>query len=310
MNEFTSIYDEVYQPANEAEKLELIDKLHSGDYKLSFSSLSAFAVSPMAFVNYKVGERKETPAMLLGNVLHCLLLEEEAFKDRYLIGPENAPLNTAAGKNEWAAFAMDVAGASFETNKQGNYNIPAKGELFKLIEGATGKKVVDRSTVDEARFRARSVVSNRACRYVLNKIEQTEVALPDDFEVDGIRFTGRIDGKGSRVIADLKNMPDATMAKAVSTVWSRRLHWQAWAYDESFGGGNKCYVLAVDGSGETSAICFHENNLSSAKRQVRQYVQKFKAAVLESMLISPTVWDRSQDFWCATDMNPEGIIYL
>ena len=304
-----SIFDEIYSPASEAEKAALIEKLHSGDYHLSFSALTAFAKSPRAFIDYKCAERKSTPAMLLGNILHCMILEESEVKNRYIKAPD-VPMNTAAGKNEVAEFIISITGQSFETNKQGNYILPAKDELFKQFSEQTGLQLVQGSMFEEAKFRAKCLVSNRACRAVLNKITETEAFLPDDFNVAGVKFKGRIDGKGNSVILDLKNMPDATMDVASRTVWSRKLHWQAWAYDESFGGGHKCYVLAVDGTGETSALCFHETHLTKAKKQVERYVHLFKQCVFESMVEGLHIWDMSQDFWAKTEMNEEGIIYL
>jgi hypothetical protein len=62
---YFSVFDE-YEEPKQAEKDELIDKLQSGKFSLSYSSLAAFSVSPRAFVAYKIKERdRTTKAMLL-----------------------------------------------------------------------------------------------------------------------------------------------------------------------------------------------------------------------------------------------------
>ena len=46
---------------------------------LSFSSLKAFARSPLAFIEYKEGTRVETPAMRFGTLVHRAILEPKKY---------------------------------------------------------------------------------------------------------------------------------------------------------------------------------------------------------------------------------------
>ena len=47
---------------------------------LSFSSLKAFDRSPLAFVHYKEGPRKETDAMRFGTMVHRAVLEPDKYQ--------------------------------------------------------------------------------------------------------------------------------------------------------------------------------------------------------------------------------------
>ena len=46
---------------------------------LSFSSLKAFARSPLAFIEYKTNKKEPTPAMRFGTLVHRAILEPERY---------------------------------------------------------------------------------------------------------------------------------------------------------------------------------------------------------------------------------------
>jgi hypothetical protein len=305
--ESLELFDEVgYVEPKAEEKAALIAKLQSGDYTLSFSSLVAFAVSPAYFIAYKLQETKNTDAMLLGDVSHCYIFEPGKIRERYHVMPD-VDATTVEGKNAWAKVYMDYTGREVPSNKNGNFQPPKKADIIAEIKAATGTTILPFKVDENAKFRARKVINNRACRSVLNQITYTEKAV--EWVFCGIKFRGRIDAGGDGIIADLKNMPDATIDKAVGTIWSRRLHWQAFGYNESQGGNNKCHIIAVDGNGETSVHVFHPNHLANAERQMKRYCHEFKRCIVES-IFDLSVWDMSQDFWLKTDLNREGINYL
>lgn len=302
-NSIFDLFDGGFVEPKSEERAALIASLHSGNYRLSFSSLSAFAISPRAFIAYKLQERKETKAMVMGEAVHCLVLEPELFNDRFFVAPDVNGA-TKEGKSTWHKIYCDFVG-----------DVPVDefkmkiDDIISAIKESTGVTVLPGASEKEARSRATALVKNRACRSILDKITQTEIKLPDGFSIGGINFTGRIDGRGDGVIIDIKNVPDATIHKAVGSIWSRRLNWQMYAYDAAFGFGHACSILCVDGAFETSAHTFSESHLMSAERQILKYVQQFKKAVFESQF-DDGVWDMSQDFWLRSDMNEFGVNYL
>lgn len=301
MSEQVDIFDDsAYIEPKAEEKAQLIAELQSGDFTLSFSSISEFKKSPRAFIAYKVKESKDTPATLLGSAVHCLVLEYEKYAEKYFIAPD-VDGSTKEGKDAWKKIYADFVCEPGDKFKM------KQSDIIAAVKESTGTTVLNAKIDKQAKFRARSVLKNKACRYVLDQITYTEKAV--NWEFEGIKFRGFIDAGGPGIIADLKNMPDATLFKAQNTVYSRGLNLQAFGYDRSQGGGNACHILAVDGNGETSVHCFSDRNLWSAEKQLQNLCYHFKRAILESMF-DPTVWDASQEFWIESDMNPNGINYL
>ncbi len=286
------------------ERAELIERLQRWDFSLSFSSLSKFAVSPYAFIAYKLQERKETPAMLLGNVVHCRLLEPDRFQDLYRIAPTvNAA--TADGKNAWGEIYEQMTGTELARNKQGNVVLPKLETVIAEIKAATGITVIPGRIAEDGDFRARRLLQNRASRWVIDQIGQTEHFL--EMDLGGIRFTGRIDGLGEGMVMDIKNMPSAELRAATYQIKARRLHWQAWAYLKATG-RKKYYVTCVDGNGEVSVHLIPERMIEQAEIEVLEYIDRFKDAVVQSSLFpEQDIWASSQDFWLTTNENPQGI---
>lgn len=314
------LFEDTYIEPKQEEKDELIDKLQGGDFTLSYSSLHAFSISPRNFISYKLQEKKTTPAMILGEAIHCKILEPDAFKDRYYIAPEvNAA--TSEGKNTWAKIYIDLTGNDLPLNKAGNYVIPKIADLIAAIKNyttqvdkETGKTIKEGITVlpgsvnKEAEFRARMLIRNTATRWVIDQITQTEQHI--SFTFSGIRFTGRIDGSGRSMIADIKNMPDATLFAATQTIMRRKMYWQAFCYDTGLEGPPRdCYILAVDGNGETSPHLFHQRHKEKAEREMAEYCNKFKDLIADSFF-DRSVWDQSQEYWLKTEHNPIGINFL
>lgn len=302
-NEIFNIFDDGFVEPKAEEKAQLIADLQSGNYHLSFSAMSAFAISPRAFIAYKLQERKTTKAMVMGQAVHCLVLEPDEFTNRFHIAPDVSGA-TKEGKAAWhkiyCDFVEDVPADEFKMKID---------DIIQAVEVATKVIVLPGKSEQEAKARSRALINNRACRHVLDQITATELFLPDTFNISGIKFKGALDAKGPRIIADIKNMPDATLQKAQGSIWSRRLHWQAFAYDSAYGGGHKCHILCVDGIGETSVHCFNDHHLIQAEKQVKKYVQHFLQCIFESQY-DATIWDASQDFWLRSDMNTNGINYL
>lgn len=284
------------------EKAALIARISAGDYSLSFSSLTAFAVSPYHFIGYKVAERKETPAMLMGEVVHCRVLEPDMFNKRYRIAP-NVSAATSEGKNIWAGIFEEMTGEELARNKQGNAVLPKLADLIEEIKLKTGITVLPGTVAKEGDFRARRLLQNGASRWVIDQLTQTEA--PIEFDCQGVKIRGRVDGMGKDLILDIKNVPNAELRAASFTIKARKLHWQAWAYCQATG-IRKYFIACVDGNGEVSVHQISDRQLEQAEIEVNEYVDKFKDTAMAGMF-DPSVWDQSQDFWLRTDENPYGI---
>lgn len=297
------IFEIDWTPENISAKEELINNLESGNFRLSFSALSAFAVSPRAFIAYKLQERKQTPAMVMGELVHAMVLEPDSLDSRFFVAPE-VSFATKEGKavlhKMYCDFVEDCEAETFKMKKE---------DVFAKISAVTGVQVITNQQLSDANIRAGALINNRASRYVLNLITKTESKLPEGYKIDGIEFTGRIDGWGPGVLGDIKNMPDASFQKAAGSIWSRRLNWQAAIYDDAMGGGHTYYIPCVDGSGEVSVHAFSEIHLIQGMRSVRRYIFEFKRAIFEGRF-DRSIWDCSQDFWLRSSLNENGINFL
>lgn len=318
-DQYFDLLDGYVEPKHE-EKLAVIQQIADGSLShLSFSALTALAVSPRNFLAYKVKEHKDTDAMIIGEAQHCALLEPDEFESRYVCGP-NAPLNLAEGKNEWANFFIDLSvkhsGSAwdFETvAKTGNYKLPAKAELFARAKRELGVQVLTHEMHETAKFRAACLRKNDATKSILDRITQTEMFLPSDFEIMGVPIKGRIDGKGEGILADVKNVPNAQYERMAGLVYGRKLHWQAYIYCEAAPSTREYYVLAVDPNGETCAVMISRTTIDYAEKEIRKVLNAWKALQAETIMFPESameLWSQSQDFWLKSMSNEKGYFIL
>lgn len=98
----------------------------------------------------KSAKEKETPAMILGEAVHTMLLEPKLFKSRYMEKPEHINRRTKAGREEWAELEAkcEQSGVRILADDQWlvcqqygakNYNNPtAKQLLSKCAKEVSG----------------------------------------------------------------------------------------------------------------------------------------------------------------------------
>lgn len=296
-----------YVEPKESEIKAVIDSLHRDDFTLSYSSISAFAISPRSFIAYKVKERKETDAMLLGTVVHCLILEPDTFSKRYVVGP-NVNASTLEGKEAWAEFAIGK-GVDIPVNEKGKYVLPKLDDLKADIKAASGVQVITGKMYEDAQFRARCAVKNSAFQFVLSQITQTEVDTPEGFTISvfpsNYRFKGRIDGQGEGIRMDIKNVRSAQRHDAARAIQYGGVAMQAYIYEQAYGVSDY-YVCCIDATGETSVHRLSRKMILDAGEQLEALLTAFEKAISDSF-DRPGVWAESQDFWLRSPENPFGI---
>lgn len=79
---------------------------------VSKSALDRMAQSPAHYKEHVQHGREETPAMKLGNVIHCAVLQPELFDATYAVAPD-VDRRTKAGKEAYAAFMAENVGKIF-----------------------------------------------------------------------------------------------------------------------------------------------------------------------------------------------------
>jgi hypothetical protein len=76
---------------------------------LSYSSLKEFSKSPAHYIQYLRKEFKPTPAMALGSLIHCMLLQPEELVNKFYVMPA-VDKRTTEGKNKYAECVKESEG--------------------------------------------------------------------------------------------------------------------------------------------------------------------------------------------------------
>jgi hypothetical protein len=127
----------------DTETIESNEDYHSDYSRISNSMLSVLKREPKDFNDYYVAKTRKPPAstesMMLGHVVHCLVLEPEAFSERYAIAPEGIDRRTNVGKETLRLFC----------------------------ELSQGKEVLKQEVATEARLCAASLLSHETVAAVV-----------------------------------------------------------------------------------------------------------------------------------------------
>lgn len=252
----------------------IIDSLMSHEGHLSYSSLCAFMDTPEKFVDYKMGQKEETDAMLYGAMLHCLVLEPEDFNNRYFVLEDEEICNS-------------IGGAKPRATKQ--YKEWRETEFGR----ASGKVIVEPNDFMAAKIAAGAVLNNRASRKVLNLCPGREIGV--EWEYLNFKFKGFKDGEGNTAMFDLKSMPDATPKKVQREIVDRGLHIQAamYTYGNTHNGGDykDYYIIAVDKKKGVSVHKLPQKLIEIGMDEYDNIMKKFNECILSDS------FEQSHDFW-------------
>lgn len=253
------------------QKSELISKIESGDFTLSFSAIKAFAKSPSHFIAYKTGERKETAAMKKGTLIHCAILEPEQLEKRYCILERDL---------------LPFPDKDFRNTENNNFK---KEFEAKAIE--QGKEIIDFNEWDNAIQHRDLAYNNEVIAPYLTKLKTTEYGV--NWEYYGYNWRGVIDGIGSNYILDLKTVADASPDKAIWLAKQEKYHWQQFLYKQSerIAPYFSNYNLLVDADMGISLHKIEWTALERAKKELEIVLDQFKICTEHNL------WHQNYEFW-------------
>lgn len=101
---------------------------------LSKSSLSEFNKSPKHYVQY-LNEKKDSSGFFMGNLVDCLVLEEDKFDSKYFVY-ESADRRTKAGKMMHEAALLEAANRTLVTNTDYQTALYMKESLMSNYEAS------------------------------------------------------------------------------------------------------------------------------------------------------------------------------
>lgn len=252
----------------------LLAALMAGEKSLSYSALREFRESPNAYIEYALKEKKQTEAMLLGVVVHCLVWEPQTFDAKYIV------------MDDTEIYQKLIAGGSKSPRLTNDYKAWKSDFLAKNTE----KQVIDMKVHKAAKFMASAVLRNRAARKVISQMTEFEKKIA--WEYDNFKFTGYIDGCGPKIVGDLKVMKSANARKAQRTIVDNWIYGQAAMY--LIGWLQKrlpFYVIAVDRKGEVSVHRLHDKLIDQGITDYDTLINGFNTALLKDR------FGESYDFW-------------
>jgi len=170
------------------------EQYHSSE-GISRSDLMRFKRSPMHFKHKQ--SLKETPALIIGELVHTLVLEPHFFNDRYIVNP-GFDRRTKEGKAEHAEF----------------------------MTASEGKRIVEANHFTEASKMA-DAVNNHMFKQYLSQGYRVENSIFFRHELTGLQCKVRPDAWLGDIIIDLKTTADASFRSFQSSAYNYGYYLQA-----------------------------------------------------------------------------------
>lgn len=167
----------------ESKEVELIedsyiydDDTYFADRKYVTNSMLKVASKhcPKEFFNYLDGETPTNEAFLIGSALHCMVLENQEFDNRYAITP-SVDKRTKAGKEIFTEFSEKNEGKDILTTSQYN-KIDA---MYKSILGSENSMNLLSGGEAEQIYCWKNVVHNTLCKGKIDYINKKDGYIVD-----------------------------------------------------------------------------------------------------------------------------------
>lgn len=287
------LMQEIQEPEqwDEQKLSRLLDRLRNGEETLSFSSIKSFIPpygSPRQFIAYKMREKKKTQAMLLGDVIDCILLSPDEFESRFVSIPEGCAKNSFAGLEAWVLF---LNGLNIPVDISGAKMADARFVVDLGIEqlNQSGKTIVDAAALKSAKAIAGAVMKNDTSNWFLNEIGATQV--PVEYEAFGWNWRGKKDAEGQDFIMDMKLTVAANEKDFGYQIRKMGYLYQAAIYTQGGKSKKEFYFMGYDRTGEVIVLHVGRAHIEKAWEQLEGYISQFDRMIFEDKFF----W--SQDFW-------------
>lgn len=256
-----------------------IDQVIKRSRKLSFSSMNSLLHSPKAFLTYLMGDKVITDAMEMGELFHCLVLEPDTFKNRYIVFKKPVPLMTMAKKENKEAYS-------------------------KMVQDNPDLSVIKQPDFETAQAMANVVLDNKISGALIKEKKRAEVQV--SFEYSGWDFTGFIDldtyFEGKPTTADLKKVPDASPRKVYYTARDRNLAMQGFLYNYAITGNEKdaiyrpYFIIACDGK-DVSVHKFEQDTIIRGKLELDKAIEALETLLFLYDQDGIEVFNAGLEFW-------------
>lgn len=243
------------------------------DQYISVDAISSHDVlpllkSPAHFLANRENERVQSPAMLLGSIVDCLLFEPVEFESRYQVLPEMY----VNSKKQWVEWS--------------NYSKHCKMVVENIKK--SGKTPISEQLLDTANRIVSNITEHNAARELLKDVK-TQVSIFWEDSETGVKMKGRPDAimqSGEKIsIVDLKTTADASLQTFSRTMLKFGYHIQGAVYSDglcALNGGVQLPVQII--AAETVApygVAVYEigeKSLAIGRMQYREALKRYKSA--------------------------------
>lgn len=269
----------------------LCDSLRDGSMHLSFSAIKNFIPpygSPRRFMAYKLKEIKQTPAMVLGDIIDCILLTPDQFESRYFVIPPDCAKNSFKGLEAWQVF-LNGLGISVDISGQKMQDAKFVIDLGIQQMDQMPIMVVESSQIELAKSIAGSVMKNDTAAFFLNEIGATQVDV--NYEAFGWNWRGKKDAEGPDFVMDMKLTVSATEKDFGYQIRKMGYLYQAAIYTQGGKGKKEFYFMGYDRTGEVIIIHIGRAHIEKAWQELEYFIGQFDRMIFQDRFL----W--SQDFW-------------
>lgn len=181
---------------------------------LNYSGAKQILRSPLHFQAFLNEERKDTPALRMGRLVHLASLQFDVFKSEVHVGPD-----VDKRSKEWKEFKAGIADGVDIITADENVEITA---IAKSVHGCLADL----------------------------KLSEQEYEQSLDTEYNGVQIKGRPDlvakdSEGNLVVVDVKTTTDASIEHFAKDIAAYKYHLQA-AFYLRLTGAKKFYLIAVE----------------------------------------------------------------
>lgn len=238
-----------------------IDQILSGEKSLSFSSFKPFFKSPRHFYVSQTEPKEVTEAMKEGTSFHMAVLEPEKFENSYWVLDDAAKIAEIGGGNPRATNAYKLWKAELERENE-------------------GKEQIKKEFKDNLVFISQYLKKNNATKDLFLGLTEKEFAT--EFEYDGLKFSGRIDGVGNSYIIDLKKVADADYSKLRYKIKDDYLHVQGAMYCKPKH-IKDYYLVFVDLGCNVTVVKLSEETINEGWNMFCSMVENFRSCAEQDM---------------------------
>lgn len=250
------------------------EQYHSSE-GISRSDLMRFKKSPMHFKHKQ--SLKETPSLIIGELVHALVLEPHFFNDRYIVNP-GFNRKSKEGKAEYAQFQL----------------------------ASEGKKIIEGKIYAEA-SRIADSVNNHEFKQYLQQGYRVENSIYFEHESTGLQCKVRPDAWLGDVIIDLKTTADASFKSFQSSAYNYGYYLQAGMIKRALESLNKpiknFIFVAVEKEApypigiyklDDEALQFGANEFDTLMIELNKYIQKNEFPDYGIQTLSIPAWLKSE----------------